>query len=49
MCSTRSLRPLTLSSARRIEKMQGTLMKCVGELERCKGMLHELEKREEKE
>ena len=36
MCSTRSLRPLTLSSARRIEKMQGTLMKCVGELERCK-------------
>jgi hypothetical protein len=35
-------------ASRRVERMQGTLMKCVGELERCKGMLHELEKKEER-
>jgi hypothetical protein len=49
MCDRRTFRPVPQEASRRVEKVQGTLMKCVGELERCKGLLHELEKREEKE
>jgi hypothetical protein len=32
--------------APRAEKMQGTLLKCVGELVECKSMLRELEMKE---
>lgn len=38
-----------MSRARRIERLQGTLMKLIGQMEVCKSMMREFEEQQESE